>query len=679
MDQEGRVLCRDGKKKVYNAMAAIKDQLYSSPEDASNFLATLQSEPGLFVDRTVDTTGRLENVFWATVDQQNKIARYGACIQMDTTVFTNKYGCPLLFIVGVDDENRSCVLAQCLLRSGCTETFEWILTCWDGGSGGRRPQVFLTDGDRAMTAALRGWKTTLHLYCLWHIFKNVKNCGSSFPDIDERSRMLGLFGSAAYAATPEAFNKHSADLERTVAGKACAEYIQDLIEDKTKWAFSCRPTVMTLGMAATQLSEGLFGVAKRAGVEKSLSLCALWEKLQSVNKSLEIASASLGTRAIAAERPFQVAHLDKFFDPVKVEHERVGASQICQRDLRDELGGSQSYEVEIVASGAAGDDSSPLPLGNDRLRQAVHGAQQNRNAFQEAPPLTDLEQDSKHGSYAQTTDDTTPWGRTSSSTFLDLLGNVPIHLVILVRYKLTRTKQSHIVVFGPNNFHLCSCLKLLRLGLPCRHYFAALLRFLDGVYRGQSLGHDFHGSSVHNRWRKSPDGNDEPWSVSSVLQEAGLGKDWDGGDEGLDDNYEGPTFDDDCGGEGVHPAEREGRATQRKACDQRRVFATMMAKSKENVGEILKAVPFDQALHIQAEVDKYVRYLLADADADGDTKTKNPAPVKPPGRPKGQGASSQTTVSIPRARKDNTKRKTRFKGSEEGGRKRKKIKQENPT
>eukprot|EP00903_Cladosiphon_okamuranus_P020047 g18414.t1 len=440
MDQEGRVLCRDGKKKVYNAMAAIKDQLYSSPEDAANFLATLQSEPGLFVERTFDTTGRLENVFWATVDQQNKIARYGACIQMDTTVFTNKYGCPLLFIVGVDDENRSCVLAQCLLRSECTETFEWILTCWDGASGGRRPKVFLTDGDRAMTAALRGWKTTLHLYCLWHIFKNVlKNCGSSFPDIDERSRMLGLFRSAAYAATPEAFNTHSADLERTVAGKACAEYIQDLIEDKTK------------------------------------------------------------------------------------------------------------------------------------------------------------------------------------------------------------------------------------------HYFAALLRFLGGVYRGQSLGHDFHGSSVHNRWRKSPDGDDEPWSVSNVLQEAGLGKDWDGRDEGLDDNYEGPTFDDDCGGEGVHPAEREGRATDRKACDRRRVFATMMAKSKENVGEIMKAVSSDQALHIQAQVDNYVRYLLA--DADGDTKAKNPAPVKPPGRPKGQGASSQTTVSNPRALKDNTKRTTRFKGSEEGGRKSKKIKQ----
>ena len=61
--------------------------------------------------------------------------------------------------------------------------------------------------------------------------------------------------------------------------------------DKAKWAFFCRPTVMTLGMAATQRTEGLFRVSKRAGVEKKLSLCALWEKLQRVIKTLEVESA----------------------------------------------------------------------------------------------------------------------------------------------------------------------------------------------------------------------------------------------------------------------------------------------------------------------------------------------------------------------------------------------------
>lgn len=77
-------------QKVYNAMQKIKDELYSSPEDASDFLSTLQREPGMFVERTFDSFGRLVDVFWATVDQQDKMARFGACIQLDTTAFSNR-------------------------------------------------------------------------------------------------------------------------------------------------------------------------------------------------------------------------------------------------------------------------------------------------------------------------------------------------------------------------------------------------------------------------------------------------------------------------------------------------------------------------------------------------------------------------------------------------------------
>ena len=81
----------------------------------------------------------------------------------------------------------------------------------------------------------------------------------------------------------------------------------------------------------------------------------------------------------------------------------------------------------------------------------------------------------------------------------------------------------------------------------------------------------------------------------------------------------------------------------------------MMAKSKENAGEILKTVPFDKALEIQTEVDKYVRFLLA--NPDGDAKAKNPAEVKKPGRPKGQAAGSQTTVYLVLRRERTTQRR----------------------
>lgn len=41
-------------------------------------------------------------------------------------------------------------------------------------------------------------------------------------------------------------------------------------------------------MVATQRVEGLFSVAKTAGVDKRLSLCALWERLRRVNRMLDV-------------------------------------------------------------------------------------------------------------------------------------------------------------------------------------------------------------------------------------------------------------------------------------------------------------------------------------------------------------------------------------------------------
>eukprot|EP00903_Cladosiphon_okamuranus_P017361 g15994.t1 len=59
--------------KVYNAIHKVQDELYSTPEDGADFLAKLGAEPGMFVKRTFDDLGRIVNVFWATVDQQEKM------------------------------------------------------------------------------------------------------------------------------------------------------------------------------------------------------------------------------------------------------------------------------------------------------------------------------------------------------------------------------------------------------------------------------------------------------------------------------------------------------------------------------------------------------------------------------------------------------------------------------
>lgn len=65
-------------------------------------------------------------------------------------------------------------------------------------------KVILTDADVAMTSAVASvWKGTQHLFCLWHVNKNlVKKCAGALSD-DDRTRMLRSFRSVAYAVNAE--------------------------------------------------------------------------------------------------------------------------------------------------------------------------------------------------------------------------------------------------------------------------------------------------------------------------------------------------------------------------------------------------------------------------------------------------------------------------------------------
>lgn len=291
------------------------------------------------------------------------------------------------------------------------------------------------------------------------------------------------------------------------------------------------------------------------------------------------------------------------------------------------MDGSQSYDAELVTRGDVDENGSPTPLREVTLDR-IRSARLKLNILDVAPPDTDLEGETwTSGSLS----DVSMWARTSLPAFLHLIADVPVVLVVAVRYKYTTNKPSHLVVFGPDNFHLCSCLQLLRRGLPCRHYFAVLVNLIGRTDEHTQLdfAHRFDGACVHNRWRRAEDASDSPWSVSEVLTSSGHGEGWDGHvDTAGDDNYWGPTCEDL---DGVHPAEPAVRAASRTASDQRRVFANMMAKSKDFVGDIMRSVPLNEALTIQDKVGEYVQFLL---DSRGDSGVKNPANAPKKGRPK---------------------------------------------
>ena len=101
--------------------------------------------------------------------------------------------------------------------------------------------------------------------------------------------------------------------------------------------------------------------------------------------------------------------------------------------------------------------------------------------------------------------DTTMFGTTLLLSFSGLVENVPIDAVVKVMYKYKESNASHLVVIGPNGFQTCSCLQLLRCGLPCRHTVAALVTELKRA-------DEFKGESIYPRWRSSI----RPWSIEGV-------------------------------------------------------------------------------------------------------------------------------------------------------------------
>jgi len=90
-------------------------------------------------------------------------------------------------------------------------------------------------------------------------------------------------------------------------------------------------------------------------------------------------------------------------------------------------------------------------------------------------------------------------------SFSKLVENVESDAVAKVLYKHKLLMVGHIVVIGPGGVQLCSCLQSMRIGLQCRHVFAALITEMK-------RGAEFLGGSVNPRWRI----RSEKWSLASA-------------------------------------------------------------------------------------------------------------------------------------------------------------------
>lgn len=162
---------------------------------------------------------------------------------LDSTYKTNKYGLPLLQIVGVTNTNLSFQIAFAYLGHELTTHFSWVLqqlkeVC---DLHGLLPKIILTDRDLGTMAAIRDvFPSSTNLLCHWHVTKNVKAKIKEMVHKDRRDDVIAIWHNIVDSPTIPDF-----ELNMRVFMESCADipslisYVSDTWIKDHKERFIC--------------------------------------------------------------------------------------------------------------------------------------------------------------------------------------------------------------------------------------------------------------------------------------------------------------------------------------------------------------------------------------------------------------------------------------------------------
>ncbi|RYR07428.1 hypothetical protein Ahy_B05g074778 [Arachis hypogaea] len=121
--------------------------------------------------KTVDD--RLGSLFWADGQMMVDYKLFGDVLAFDATYQSNKYKKPLVVFFGTNHHKLTMIFGFALLEKEEVRTYRWVLLNLLDVMDNKTPSVVVTDGDKAMRAAIaKVLPSSRHRLCAWHLEKN---------------------------------------------------------------------------------------------------------------------------------------------------------------------------------------------------------------------------------------------------------------------------------------------------------------------------------------------------------------------------------------------------------------------------------------------------------------------------------------------------------------------------
>uniref|UniRef100_A0A2N9F6F8 Uncharacterized protein n=1 Tax=Fagus sylvatica TaxID=28930 RepID=A0A2N9F6F8_FAGSY len=177
---------------------------------------------------------------------------------------------------GVNHHMQTTIFGCALLVDETVKTYTWVLKTLIGAMNNKMPMSVVTDGDKAMRAAIeKVLPASQHRLCIWHLERNAQ---SNLNDKDAVNDFIRCMVS--YVSKEEFEDMWSIMIEKH--GLHNHEWIREMGAKKSKWAEAYLRGYFFAGCRSTQRCESMNAFLKRFVEVKT----RLYELFQHVDRAL---------------------------------------------------------------------------------------------------------------------------------------------------------------------------------------------------------------------------------------------------------------------------------------------------------------------------------------------------------------------------------------------------------
>ncbi|CAN1345351.1 Protein FAR1-RELATED SEQUENCE 5 [Linum perenne] len=328
--------------------------------DAATALAYLKSktkqDPNFFMEYTLNEENMLEKVFWADSMSIADFACFGEILEFDATYKKIKYNLPLVIFSGINQHFRTCVFGCAFMQHEREENYRWVLNTLSKAMGGKKPGFVITDGDRAMSSAIKSeFPEATHRLCSWHLNNNVTQHVKNHKFRSEWTRFVKADypSSEAWLADWNAFLEDCTLSDNTWINT-------NLTLKREDWADTYFRKKFFAGMRTTSRCEGLnsqLGKKVKNGANlKVLDFFVSFDRwmtelreeelrldYQSIHSTPEIQSKALKSLEESAAAVYSLKAFLKFRDELE-------CSTGCIKEGKEIDGGCHTYTVSMFGA-----------------------------------------------------------------------------------------------------------------------------------------------------------------------------------------------------------------------------------------------------------------------------------------------------------------------------------------